>query len=235
MDWLVQIQTIIHHAISDDLGQFASNRDWMKLAAVMPLGILFGAVHALTPGHGKSLLASYVLGSRLAFFKAAMVAALLAMTHVGMGVILALASAPLITRTLAGVGRAPAIEQVSGILLIAIGAWLFARSRKPDGLHRHTGPLVGIFAGLVPCPLTLFVMMFALSRGVPEAGVTFAAAMMLGVMATLVLVAILTVLARDRVMMLVDRYGASVARFSSLLDGLSGLLIMAFGVSQIMR
>ncbi|WP_425459635.1 hypothetical protein [Hankyongella ginsenosidimutans] len=34
-------------------------------------------------------------------------------------------------------------------------------------------------AGLIPCPLTLFVMTFALSRGVPEAGVAFAGVMML--------------------------------------------------------
>ena len=34
--------------------------------------------------------------------------------------------------------------------------------------------MVGVIAGLVPCPLTLFAMFLALSRGVPEAGLTFA-------------------------------------------------------------
>jgi nickel/cobalt exporter len=45
--------------------------------------------------------------------------------------------------------------------------------------------MVGVIAGLVPCPLTLFAIFFALSRGVPEAGLTFAVAMMLGVGLTL--------------------------------------------------
>ena len=58
MDWLIYIQTIIHRTISDDLGDFAAHCDRAKLAAVLPLGILFGAIHALTPGQGKSLLAS---------------------------------------------------------------------------------------------------------------------------------------------------------------------------------
>lgn len=235
MDWLIYIQTIIHRTISDDLGDFAAHRDWAKLAAVLPLGILFGAIHALTPGHGKSLLASYVMGSRLASVRASFVATILAMTHVGMGVLLALAAAPLITRTLGGAGRAPALEQASGLLLVAIGAWLVLRSRNSERLHKHEGPLVAFFAGLVPCPLTLFVMMYALARRVPEAGLTFAAAMMLGVMTTLILVATLTVLARDRVMLLADRYGTSVAKFSVLLDGLSGFLIIGFGVSQLLR
>jgi nickel/cobalt exporter len=79
----------------------------------MPLGILFGAIHALTPGHGKSVLASYLVGSRLAVMRGLAVAAVLAVTHVGSAVILALLAAPLITRTLGGVGRAPVLELLS--------------------------------------------------------------------------------------------------------------------------
>ncbi len=235
MNWLIEIQTIIHDTLGRDLSRFASDRDWLALAAVLPLGALFGAVHALTPGHGKSLLASYVLGAPMAALRAACVAAVLACTHVGMGVILALAAAPLVTRTLAGVGRAPALEQVSGVLLVGVGLWLLARSRVARHSHGHDGLLIAVFAGLVPCPLTLFAMMFSLSRGVPEAGLTFACAMALGVSTTLALVAVLTALSRTRLMLLVERHGASVARLSGALDVLSGLLVVTFGVLQFMR
>ena len=70
-------------------------------------------------------------------------------------------------------------------------------------------------------------MFFALSRGVPEAGVTFAIAMMLGVGLTLSSVAILTVLARDLVVRLTTRYGASIDRLARVLDGLAGILLIA--------
>jgi len=33
-----------------DLSAFAAMRDWLALATVLPVGKLFGAVHALTPG-----------------------------------------------------------------------------------------------------------------------------------------------------------------------------------------
>ena len=107
LDQLVAIQRWIYTALSADLTAFAATRDWLALAAVLPTGILFGAVHALTPGHGKSILASYLAGSRLAALRAFAVAAVLALTHVGSAVLLALLAAPLITRTLGGVGRAP--------------------------------------------------------------------------------------------------------------------------------
>ena len=70
LDFLVRLQGQIHAALTADLAAFATNRDWWALAAVLPLGILFGAVHALTPGHGKAVLASYLLGSGLASARA---------------------------------------------------------------------------------------------------------------------------------------------------------------------
>ena len=41
------------------------------------------------------------------------VAGVLSLTHVGSAVIIALVAAPLVTRTLGGVGRAPAMEMLS--------------------------------------------------------------------------------------------------------------------------
>ena len=93
----------------------------LALLAVLPFGIAFGAVHALTPGHGKTVLASYLVGSRLAVLRALAVAGALALTHVGSAVVLALAAAPILTRTLGGVGRAPVLEDISRGLLALIG------------------------------------------------------------------------------------------------------------------
>src|SRR3954462_1602130 len=166
MDFLIAIQRSINAAITADLSAFAVNRSWAALLAVLPLGIAFGAIHALTPGHGKTVLASYLVGSRLVMARSLTVAGALALTHVGTAVLLALAAAPLLTRTLGGVGRVPILEDVSRGLLALIGLWFIVRAlRGPVHEHRE-GVVVGIVAGLVPCPLTLFAMFLALSRGV---------------------------------------------------------------------
>ena len=235
LDFLVRLQGQIHAALTADLTAFATNRDWWALAAVLPLGILFGAVHALTPGHGKAVLTSYLLGSGLASARAVLLAVLLAVTHIGSAVILALLAAPLVTRTLIGVGRAPSLELISRGILVAIGLWLILRAlrRRP---HAHgEGLAVSLAAGLIPCPLTLFVMFFALARGVPEAGVTFAAAMLLGVALTLSVVALVAVFARARLLALATHSGASMDRVKRVFDGLAGPALVLIAAGELLR
>jgi nickel/cobalt exporter len=205
MDWVFEIQRSINEAVNHLIGSFAETRDWSALLIVLPLGIVFGAVHAITPGHSKIVLASYLVGSRLAFTRSAMVAGALALTHIASAVVLALLAAPLITRTIGAAGRAPAIEVFSRGALALIGIWLIVRAvRHRPHIHRE-GVMVGVVAGLVPCPLTLFAMFLALSKGVVVAGLTFPAAMMIGAALTLTGVATVTVLARDRTLALNDK------------------------------
>jgi nickel/cobalt transporter (NicO) family protein len=218
------------------LNAFASNNDWLALAAVLPVGIFFGFVHALTPGHGKTVLSSYLLGSRLSPIKSTAVAGTLAFTHITSAVIITSTAAPLITRTLGGIGRAPTLEAVSRGLLAVIGAWILLRAFM--GRHEHVhgeGIGVGMIAGLVPCPLTFLMMSLAISRGVPEAGLTFAMAMMMGVGATLCSVALLTVFCRDALLRVIAAHGRSLERFTRLLDGLTGALLLTLGIYTLAR
>jgi ABC-type nickel/cobalt efflux system permease component RcnA len=235
MDFLIGLQRWINTAIAADLSSFAATRDWAALLAVLPLGIVFGAIHALTPGHGKTVLASYLVGSRLAVLRGIGVAGALALTHVGSAVVLALAAAPILSRTLGGVGRAPVLEDISRGLLALLGCWFLYRAwRGPVHEHRE-GLMVGVIAGLVPCPLTLFAMFLALSRGVPQAGLTFALAMMLGIGLTLGVVAVLTIAAREWVIVYVSRYGGSIETTSRVLEALSGALLIAVGTREFLR
>ena len=192
-------------------------------------------MHALTPGHGKTVLASYLVGSRLAVLRALAVAGALALTHVGSAVVLALAAAPILTRTLGGVGRAPVLEDISRGLLAPIGMWFLFRALRGRTLQHREGIAVGVVAGLVPCPLTLFAMFLALSRGIAEAGLMFALAMMLGVGATLCLVAALTVLAREWVIGFTSRHGGSVERASRVLEAVTGVALVVIGGWELLR
>jgi nickel/cobalt exporter len=234
MELLIRLQRGIHETISADLVSFADTRNWMAFLAVLPLGIAFGAVHALTPGHGKSILASYLLGSRLAAMRATLVAILLTLTHIGSAVVLARVAAPLVTRTLVGVGRVPSLELVSRCILIAIGLWLTVHALRQRAHVHGEGIAVSLAAGIVPCPLTLFAMFYALAHGVPEAGLAFAVAMLFGVGFTLVLVALLTVFARDWVLGFMDRQGASLARVTRTLDGVSGCALALVAARELL-
>jgi nickel/cobalt transporter (NicO) family protein len=228
-------QRWIHATLAGQLTDFAHSRSWAALALVLPFGILFGAVHALMPGHGKSVLASYLVGARLAVLRSLGVAGALAITHVGSAVVLALVAAPLITRSLGGAGRAPVLELLSWTLLAAVGVWLLLRAIRARPHLHHEGVMVGVMAGLIPCPLTLFVMLYALARGITAAGLAFAVAMLGGITITLGAIALAAVLARAGVLRLLTRYGGSIEKLARGLDALSGVLLLSIGVIELWR
>ena len=232
MEFLVGLQQWIRAAVSDELAAFEATRSLALLVGMLPLGIALGAVHAITPGHGKTVLASYLVGSRLGVMRSIGVAGLLSATHVTSAVVLALLGAPLLARTITGAGRSDLLEDVSRGLIAAIGLWLLIRAIR-GARHVHgEGAVVGFVAGLVPCPLTLFAMVLAISRGIPEAGIAFALAMLIGIALTLSIVAAATTLARDRAAIFMERYGASVMRVSRILDAVAGALLVAIGIAQ---
>ena len=230
---LVEIQTWVRGAIVGYLDAFASNHDWRALLTVLPLGIFFGSIHALTPGHGKTVLSSYLAGSGLSPLRGGGVAVVLSLTHVTSAVLLALTAAPLITRTLGGVGRTPALENVSQLLLVLIGLWLVFRALRHQPHAHGEGIMVGFVTGLVPCPLTFLTMFLAMARGVPEAGLTFALAMMLGIMSTLAVVAVSTILARDTILRFLAAHGASMEKVTRGLDGAVGTFLILLALRTV--
>lgn len=142
---------------------------------------------------------------------------------------------PLITRTLGGAGQAPILENISRGLLVVIGLWLLVRALRGRVLP-HTeraGIMVGVIAGLIPCPL-LFTMFLATSRGVPEAGLTFALSMMIGVGLTLAGVAAAVVVARERFVAVLVKHGTSVERLSRVLEGITGALLVLTGMLELL-
>ena len=70
------------------------------------------------PGHGKVVLVSYYIGYPGRLLGSIGTSAVLILTHVGSAVILVLAGFTVIRATLGGVGRAPAFEAASAVLVI---------------------------------------------------------------------------------------------------------------------
>lgn len=94
----------------------------------------------------------------------------LTLTHVGGAVLLAVVANTLVTRTIVGAGRAPALETISQVLLCLVGLRLVALAviGRPHVHGEHVA--AGIVAGLIPCPLTLFLTFYALSLGFSKPG-----------------------------------------------------------------
>lgn len=238
--WLFQeavsVQRDIYLAFAGRIRTFAETGDWWQLAVFLPMGIVFGAVHAMTPGHSKLVLATYLAGSPAKARQALGVSLLLSFVHVSMAVAIALLALPLVSVALGSVGRAPMLEDLSRGLLGLIGLWMIWQALRPPA-HSHTtgqNTAFAIMSGLIPCPLTLFVMTFAITRKVPEAGVAFAVVMMIGVAATLSLVALAAISFRAGMMRLFDERPLLFHRTGAALQIIAGLVLLAIAVNEIL-
>ena len=107
------------------------------IAAAIGIAFALGAVHALTPGHGKTIVAAYLVGSRGTLKHAAFLGAMVTFTHTVSVFLLGMATLFLfqyvvpenITRVLGA---------ISGISIVAIGAWmLYKRLRRTSHAHSH--------------------------------------------------------------------------------------------------
>ncbi len=237
LPWIVDFQRDIYLAFADHIKAFASGGGWTAFLTFLPMGILLASIHAMAPGHSKTILASYLTGSSAGPGRALVTSIALSFTHVTMSVLIVLLSLPLITMMFggSGPGSSPILETISRGMLGIIGLWMVLRalSRRKHDHHKREGLMVGVTAGLIPCSLTLFVMNFAVVQHVTVVGVLFAVAMMVGIGITLSVVALLSVVFRERLVALMNGRPGLLEKISRGLEIVVGLILMAVAIAQI--
>lgn len=234
LTWILEFQKETYLTFGEHIRTLAGGGGSAALLAFMPMGLLLGAVHALMPGHSKLLLATYVTSSSGGMRSALLTAFVLAATHISITVLIVLLSLPVIDYMFggSGPGSSPLLEHVSRGAIGLIGLWMIWRGIRATahGHARRDGAGFGFVAGLIPCPLTLFVMTYAAARGVTGAGLLFAVLMLAGVAMTLSAVALLAVSFRkvfDRLFIRNKRLLDKVSRGLEIAAGLGMVAVAA--------
>ncbi|HLJ97424.1 MAG TPA: hypothetical protein VKU02_29970 [Gemmataceae bacterium] len=107
------------------------------------LAAIFGAFHALTPGHGKTLVAAYLVGERGTIAHALLLGLVTTLTHTG--VVVALAIALRIYFPSGGMSDTArrdlqmALGLGGGLLVASLGMWLLLRRLSGQADHIHLG------------------------------------------------------------------------------------------------
>ncbi len=108
---------------------------------IVLIGLIFamvlGGVHALSPGHGKTIVGAYLIGSRGTPRHAALLGLTVTITHTvgvyALGIITLFASKYVLPEKLY-----PILSLISGLMVLAIGLTMFAkRIRNIKGHHSH--------------------------------------------------------------------------------------------------
>jgi len=120
---------------------------------LLALSFVYGVFHALGPGHGKAVIASYVLANRQTARNGALLALLSALLQALVAITLVTVLAWLLNATAPAMNRATRwLETVSYALIAALGAWLvwqkavrpwLQRVRHAHGGHGHDAHVHG--------------------------------------------------------------------------------------------
>jgi nickel/cobalt exporter len=165
---------------------------WSLLAAVA-----LGALHALTPGHGKAVMAGYLVGARGTARHALELGVTITATHTAgvflLGLVTLYAAAIVTPERLY-----PWVTLLSGLAIVGIGgSLLLARARTAwhghDHGHEHVHEPIGrrrrialgISSGIIPCPSALVVLLAAVSLHRVLFGVLLIVAFSVGLAAVL--------------------------------------------------
>jgi nickel/cobalt transporter (NicO) family protein len=168
------------------------------LVLLLLTAFAWGAIHALSPGHGKAMVAAYLVGSRGSARHAAALGATVTITHTAGVFALGLVALGLSQYVLPE-DLYPWLNLVSGVLVVGVGAYvlrknLVRRRHRHHHHHDHAPPeklswrgivAMGAAAGLIPCPSALVVLLGAIAQGQIALGMLMIVAFSLGLACTL--------------------------------------------------
>ena len=218
--------------------------------------VALGAVHALAPGHGKTVMAAYLVGQRGSLRQAALLGLSVTTTHTAGVLVLGL----LLSGSVTFVPERlyPWLGFTSGATLAVVGVGLLRRAWRHRGSavtisqdhdhdhghghhheHAHQPPMsrkalmaVGAAGGLVPSPSALVVLLGAIALGRTWFGIALVLGYGVGMTLTLVAAGLLLVRARTT---LEDRFAQHRAAAIRVLPLATASLVVVAGVGLAAR
>jgi ABC-type nickel/cobalt efflux system permease component RcnA len=221
----------------------------LVIVASIAAALFWGAAHALSPGHGKTIVTAYLVGSRGTPLHAALLGLIVTVTHTigvfALGLVTLSLSQFIVPDRLY-----PWLNLVSGLLVVGVGgAVLWSRIRQrlahtrarehhhAHGHHHHHADLdwrsllgVGVSGGLLPCPSALVVLLAAISLHRVAFGLLLIVAFSAGLALSITGVGLVAVLAKRAF----NRVGFD-GRLIGLLPAVSALVILVAGIAMTVR
>jgi len=185
------------------------------IVAGLAIAFGLGAVHALSPGHGKTLVSAYLIGSKGTPAQAVLLGVTTTITHTLsvflLGLVALFASQYFLPEQLY-----PILGGLSGLTVCAVGCQLLRKWLRTGNPRHHCHPesphewaghahahgnlpsllSIGISGGLVPCPAALVVLLSAIALHQINYGLMLVSGFSLGLASVLILLGLAAVYAR---------------------------------------
>src|SRR5262245_34131350 len=233
--------------------QASAGHAWFYL----PVAVVLGALHALEPGHAKSLMAAYIISIRGTHRQAALLGLSAAIGHTII-VWFSAVAALLLGQNLIAEQAEPWLTLLSGVLVTLLAVRMFLRLRTTSHQHHHDQnghphghnhgqdhprPKAGASAteivwfgftgGLLPCPAAIAVLLVCIQIKQFALGVAMVAAFSIGLAATLVAIGVAASWAAKKASTAwpwLDRIAQRLPYLSAGIVMILGLVMTAFGL-----
>lgn len=219
------------------------------LVLLLVLAAFFGAVHALTPGHGKTLVAAYLVGEKGTVWHAVVLGVVTTLTHTSSVLLLALVL-PLLFPGTPPASLQAALGLIGGLLIAGTGLWLLMQRLAGRADHYHFDSddskpgwwqliALGISGGIVPCWDAIAMLGLAIAAQRLWLGLPLLLAFSAGLASVLVAVGIAVVRAREYLLtrgrpedgeVRLGRWDVYLDRLGKVLPVLSAVLIIGIGL-----
>ena len=236
---LVELQRDLNRALSQNLRSLQSGFQPRIFFLLIGIAFLYGVIHALGPGHGKVLVSAYFLQEKASILSSFKIGAIISLTHSGTAALLGM---------MIGIFFQSAkmfkddiqiyMGLSSGFLILILGlVYLFLSFSRRQHLHAAIGNkneiLLGIFSGMVPCPVSLTIILFSIYLDLLWLGLLAVLALSIGMAITISTIGVVTIKTRN----FSDKFDSKNSKIGKVLHKtlaiLGSLIIITIGVSLI--
>lgn len=227
--WLAQFQSGIMRTLAAEM-----RSGGMGTAA---FAFALGALHALTPGHGKAALAAYFLGRQAHVGKGVRIALSAALLHVLSGLAAFIVLRVVLNQMTLMTGRpSPSFTAFGYGLIIVAGLLMIFQSLRPGGgLRDEHGHSLVAGMGLLPCPLTISVLGFAWTQSTALMVGLVLISLAFGISFTIGMVAVFAITTRRGIGAVFAQRLSDMEKWGRIVQGAAGALIVAIGVYTLAR
>ncbi len=182
----------------------------MLMISGIAIAFLFGAGHALSPGHGKTMVAAYLVGSKGTSKDAVLLGLVTTIAHT-LGVFAIGLLALMLSEYILPEQLYPILSLISGLMVFGVGLWLLdkrlndlAHSHHHHHYDHHHEPLrlssivsLGIAGGVIPCPSALVLLLSAIAVHHAAYGMVLVSVFSVGLALVLVTIGLMVIYANQ--------------------------------------
>lgn len=222
MSWLQSRLAYMQQNIQEAIATLKNEGTFTAYTLFLGISFLYGLLHAAGPGHGKALISSYLFATKHRYTKAFSMAALIGIVHTFAAFLLTLVIYALFDLFFNAffTNVTYYATKLSALIIMGIAGYLIfgkikAMKNTPKIISFSTHPFacrcsacypksqssdwgVVLSAGIIPCPGTITIFIFALNTGAYLLGFLAALSMSLGMSCVIALTSLAAVFTKNR-------------------------------------